>query len=122
MPQIICKHMMSGATDTLVDYEVDRETKTVSVSMFNGRTREPIVSMTALESLVFRLLRDEDPGKDVIAFNNDDNGEWTPTRTSWKVIASLGEQKFLVEAWQQRPAASFHAVEIVLRPVAEASP
>ncbi len=121
MPQILYKHMMSGATDTLVDYEVDRETKTISISMFNARTREPIISMTALEGLAFRFLRDEDPGKDIVAFNNDDNGKWTPTRTSWKIFASVGGQRFQVEIWNQMPTGNIPSVEIVLRPVSEAS-
>ena len=111
MPKLIWKHQFSGASDAFIDFEVDHENKVVTVAMMDAR-RRPMLSTAGLEAVIFQWL----PEQDVIAFNNDDNGEWTPTRTGWKVIASLGDQKFLVEAWQQRPAAGFHAVEIALRP------
>lgn len=100
MPKILQKHMMSGAKDALVDFEVDVEQKIVSISMRTSGGK-PFLSSSLLESLIFWTLPQ---AHDCVAFNDDNADSWRPKRTDWKIFVTVGELRFRAEAWHQIPS------------------
>ena len=117
---LLCKHMMSGAEDAAVEYEIDSAAKEIRIRMRTASGGKPFVSTALLADMIFISLPQR---HEIEAFNDDDVDEWTPERTDWAITLELGDvARFNVVAWNQRPNGTAPQRTIEIYPIAEVMP
>lgn len=93
---VYLKHSFSGARDADTRYEIDHDTRTITVRQETGKGM-PFLSSTHMCALVFSLLP---ANHGIDAYNDDDVGSWTPKRCTWKVYVNVGDVCFRAVFWK----------------------
>jgi len=108
--KILLRHHMPSANDALADVTVDAVGKVILVSM-KTLAGKPFFSADLLAGFIFTQLEQM---MGVVVYDDDTLPEWTPKRTDWRLVASIGGINFIVKAIKRRPFADPNDASFVI--------
>lgn len=94
---VYLKHTGSGAHDSAIDYDIDEELKTVTVTRIRLRAGKEGIS-SQLAGLIFDWLPRQ---HEIIAFNDETGKGWTGKPGKWFVFVKVNSVTYRAESWLQ---------------------
>lgn len=96
--ELLLKQLLSAAADVLITYEIDHELKRITLAMYQPNSHAAMISTSGL----FHVLECLEIDHDIVAYDDDDNGEHCcPKRSDWRISMRFEALQLRVHAVRQ---------------------